>query len=623
MASPRVDHNPNNAEFESHLAELNAALETLVQIFPNVLPEVFREMLVRFDGESRVEVVVSQLLKYENLWVKGRWTPRIESTPILDTIDVTKLSKKDSFRRNSYKWAVKAALLQEFRSLSKSAIKAVLAEQNNSYTSARPILQGIASKSWRHSINKFFSRWSRRSDDESEKHPFIRWTTSTSGIRLPTLRKSGDAELDYELDQSILTPLYGRCKAQQEAKDWDVAIQINHEEAKQANAFFECECCFSDATFEQIATCSSSAHFVCFSCIFRAISEALYGQSWDRSVHHDRGLLRCVAPTGHDGCEGCIPQDATQRAIIQSNGGSQIWFRFQSRLAEEALAKARVPLLRCSLCSYAEVTDLYLPPGILRHHLNTDRPFHTLGFLLLAVGLFPFLSILVLLRNFVSEFGTTPTPAAILGKSLFRLGQSSQFPTRFQCRSPTCSALTCTACFKPWRDPHTCCDSAAVELRTTIEAARTAALKRTCPKCGLSFIKDSGCNKLTCVCGYTMCYICRQGLGPSEGGEGYAHFCQHFRYGGGGCGECEKCDLYKDEDEDEMVKMAGAKAERQWRKRQASKMRPQGDTETKENNDRAEDQENEERWNIQELVDWVVRNVLTTSVRSKGSQLGG
>ncbi|KAI4202999.1 MAG: hypothetical protein LQ350_002216 [Teloschistes chrysophthalmus] len=626
MTTPVANKYPEDASSERQLIELNAALETLIQIFPNVLPEVFREILLRFDGDSRVEVAVNQLVKYEHLWVKGRWRPQIGSITAKDTVDVTKLSKKDSFRCNSYKVAVKAALLQEFKSLSKSAIKAVLAEQNHSYTSARPILQGIASRNWRHSINKFFSRWSRRTDDEAEKHPFIRWTTSANGARIPTLRKSGDDELDHELDQFILTPLSARCKAQQEAKDWDIALRTNQDEARNANAFFECECCFSETTFEQITTCSSSStHILCFRCVLRAASEALYGQNWKRGIHHDQGLLRCIAPTGNDsfeGCEGCVPQDATQRAIVQSSGGSHIWLRFQSRLAEEALAKARVPLLRCPSCSYAEVTDLYLLPGTLRHRLKTDHPLHTLSFLALALCTFPFLSVYLLLSSFVFEFGTTPTTATVIKQSLTHLTQTSQYPTRFQCRAPACSTLTCTTCFKPWRDPHTCCDSAAVELRTTVEAARTEALKRTCPKCGLSFIKDSGCNKLTCVCGYTMCYVCRQGLGLEEGGEGYSHFCQHFRYaGGGGCGECERCDLYKDENEDEVVKAAGLEAERRWRKKQASKRRPQEGGDAEKNEEGNEDDSVEMmgddggNWSVQGLVDWLIRNILTTSVR--------
>ncbi|KAL8734105.1 MAG: hypothetical protein Q9181_003314 [Wetmoreana brouardii] len=608
-----LDH--QDADYENHLAELNAELEILVKVFPNVLPEVFREMLLRFDGESRLELVVNQLLKYEALWVKGRWRPQSEDADASDAKSLPDLPETDLFRRNSYKWAVKAALIQEFKSLSKSTVKAVLAEQNHSYHLARPVLQDIASKSWRHSISKFFTKWSKRGNDGAEKQSLIRWTKSADGTRVPILKATGDPELDHELHQTVLAPIYAQVKVQQEANDWDLAIQINQEEAENGDALFECACCYSATTFERIATCSASTHIICFSCIFRSVSEALFGQSWARGVDHDRGLLRCVAPAAHDGCEGCIPQNATQRAVCQSKGGSQLWLRLQSRLAEEALAKAQLPLVRCPLCSYAEVTDLYLPPGSLRYRLNMKQPLRTLGCLFLGLGLTPFLCASLLLNRLIFEFGTTPSPLSIVQTSISRLVNTSQSPTRFQCRSPTCSALTCMTCSKPWRDPHTCFESAAIELRTTIEAARTAALKRTCPKCNLAFIKDSGCNKLTCMCGYTMCYVCRQALGPSEGGEGYAHFCQHFRLYGGRCEECEKCDLYRDEDKDEVVRTAGMEAEREWREKQELKTGTQGTGSEKQDGGVADTKRKREEWSVQGLVDWLVRNVLTCYVQ--------
>jgi hypothetical protein len=88
------------------------------------------------------------------------------------------------------------------------------------------------------------------------------------------------------------------------------------------------------------------------------------------------------------------------------------------------------------------------------------------------------------------------------------------------------------------------------------------AIKRTCPRCNTSFVKSSGCNKLTCVCGYQMCYVCRKDIGS---GEGYRHFCEHFRPNGGkGCTECEKCDLYRCENDEVVVTKAKEDAERLW-----------------------------------------------------------
>src|SRR5947209_17814264 len=82
-----------------------------------------------------------------------------------------------------------------------------------------------------------------------------------------------------------------------------------------------------------------------------------------------------------------------------------------------------------------------------------------------------------------------------------------------------------------------------------------------CPICNVSVIKSDGCNKLTCGCGYVMCYICRADIRSS----GYRHFCQHFRQvPGTPCIECEKCDLYVVEDETAMIQAAAEKAEEEY-----------------------------------------------------------
>ena len=65
-----------------------------------------------------------------------------------------------------------------------------------------------------------------------------------------------------------------------------------------------------------------------------------------------------------------------------------------------------------------------------------------------------------------------------------------------------------------------------------------------------------------------MCYICRQEITAKEG---YGHFCQHFRPNGGRCIECERCDLYGDEDEEAAIRKAAAVAEQAWREKEGGK----------------------------------------------------
>lgn len=556
---------------EHGVAEANRALRILVTIFPQILPEVFREMLTNFDGESCLYIVVEQLLKHKDKWVRGRWkVPTHENVLILDSHGdkLAMVPNSECFRLDSYKRAVRLVLYQEFRTLSRSTVDAVMAEHNYSYTRSRPTLQGIAAKSWRRNISKIFATWRRSRGNVRESHPMVRWVSSGEGgnAKLPELKMTDHVELDQELNQTVLTPLVEGLKAEQVSKDQALAIEMNEIEAESAQALHECECCFSDATFEQMATCTTSGHIICFRCLCQAVSEAIFGQSWSRNIDHRTGQIKCLAPLSVGSCEGCIPRDATYRAVYQSKGGLMQIRRLESRLADGALVKSQIPLIRCPFCPYAEVNDLYVSPEKCQYRLNRSAPVKLSFLLLLALGLLPIVVIYAVVHVF-SPYAL-PSPSVLIFNSLSRLSRLRYLPRRFQCQSPLCALPSCISCFKIWHDPHICYESAALSLRTTIEAARTAVVKRTCPRCGLGFVKESGCNKLGCVCGYIMCYICRQGLGNGVGEEGYRHFCQHFRPTGGRCGDCDRCDLYKAEDEDGLVKRAGENAEREWRKRE-------------------------------------------------------
>ena len=51
-----------------------------------------------------------------------------------------------------------------------------------------------------------------------------------------------------------------------------------------------------------------------------------------------------------------------------------------------------------------------------------------------------------------------------------------------------------------------------------IEEAMSEAMVRKCNKCGLRFVKLDGCNKITCRCGNTQCFVCSKDV------VGYNHF---------------------------------------------------------------------------------------------------
>lgn len=109
----------------------------------------------------------------------------------------------------------------------------------------------------------------------------------------------------------------------------------------------------------------------------------------------------------------------------------------------------------------------------------------------------------------------------------------------FQCANVECEKVSCRRCKAASHIPISCEQYAKdkkANSRHTIEEAMTAALIRSCNKCKKQFIKEYGCNKMTCPsCGNLQCYICSETL------KGYEHFSQHP---GGEARPGGKCPLY-------------------------------------------------------------------------------
>ena len=600
---------------EAELEELNDALCTLTRLFPDVKADVLRELLLRFPGESRLQISVEQLLKYRAEWVKGRWNvPPVE---VADTLPAEEL-----FRSGNYQNATKATLYLEFRSLSRSTVDAVLAENNFSYSRARPVLRELAKRTWRATIGNFNIFRKKKEKDDFPNQLFEKSASDSIGLQL---KETGCRELDEELQSLILRPVTLQQMKEQEENDHNLAFAINQVEAEKAEALYECDCCCGETTFELISTCTDGFHVLCFDCIRRTMHEALFGQGWGKSVDAGRGTLRCLAPLVDETCDGCIPRSKVNQALLADKSGRETWAKFEDRLAAECLLKSRMKLIRCPFCSYAEADPIYQigSSSHIRWHLKPVNSLITIVNLIILIDFFPLLLFLVLLFSLFSP----RQPLHFFKTSLETLSRRKRSP-RFTCRNPSCLRKSCLKCSKAWHDPHACHEPLLLSLRTTVETARTAAIKRTCPRCGLSFVKASGCNKLTCVCGYAMCYLCRKALGPPANGgarrglvdgeeeeeEGYRHFCEHFRINPGRpCTECRKCDLYRAEDEDIVVRRAGEEAERLWRIKEGmvgveGLGTMPGDLEREKSS--IWELFVDGRWTWQEVVDWGVTRVV-------------
>lgn len=535
------------------LRNLNTSLEALAAVFPDVQPDVFRELLTSFDGESRLALVADALLKNRMAWVKGRWrTPG-------DGHTAGAVPRADAFRSPEYIRAVRALAWHEFRGLPRSAMDAALAESNHSYLDARPTLVALASKSWRFGISSFLLRRKPVGAAEARRHPLVVWRPG--GV--PAIRTTGSAELDAELFDALVRPLQRREREDREARDQQLAARLNSDEAEQAGATHECACCFVVGAFEDFTSCSRRGHMLCCSCVRRAVHEALFGQGWLSSIDAETGTLRCLAADG-DGCGGHVPPDDMRRALTADGDRAGLLRRLDERLAEHGLAASGLPLVRCPFCSYAEVDDVYVASRI---RIRADTPWRLLLAAACAAAL-----VLTVPAALVWAFGaalagcraTTPWRrlAAEWEAAILRHCRRRR-DLRFACREPRCGRASCLACQKAWNDVHVCHESSLVALRTQVEQAMSMAVKRVCPRCSMSFVKSAGCNKLACPCGYKMCYVCRADLGD----EGYRHFCDHFRPDGDArpCRECDRCSLWEAEDVDAVLRRARDDAERRWR----------------------------------------------------------
>eukprot|EP00543_Licmophora_paradoxa_P001793 CAMPEP_0202452932 /NCGR_PEP_ID=MMETSP1360-20130828/11035_1 /ASSEMBLY_ACC=CAM_ASM_000848 /TAXON_ID=515479 /ORGANISM="Licmophora paradoxa, Strain CCMP2313" /LENGTH=496 /DNA_ID=CAMNT_0049071901 /DNA_START=40 /DNA_END=1530 /DNA_ORIENTATION=- len=131
----------------------------------------------------------------------------------------------------------------------------------------------------------------------------------------------------------------------------------------------------------------------------------------------------------------------------------------------------------------------------------------------------------------------------------------------FRCPIISCNHESCRKCGEESHIPLRCEEvekKHETKGRVRVEEAISAAKIRTCPRkgCGKKFIKETGCNKMTCSCGAYVCYICRKEIPKNIG---YTHFCQTPLCKHTNCGKCVLTTNDRQDDERAM-KEAGIQA---------------------------------------------------------------
>lgn len=494
------------------LDELNAAVGLLHEFFPWADIAALRRKLERYAPlDATADLVANTLL--------DQGPPKA-----LSAGTVTVLDARHMFRSAEYKRAVSRLLTDEFKGLSKATIEAVLAENGHSFTHSRETLKAIAKRSWRFAL----SAWWNRRKPISDLPPG------------PYRGATGSVELNREL-QLLDAP----AREKQATSDYELARKINEEEHASLGLLTECGCCFADVVWEDVAACANG-HVFCSDCLVRTAQTST------------SCTIRCISASTPESCAAPVP-----RAVLEAALPGPVRRALDDRAARFSVAQSNLRLLSCPFCPYAvcEETPEY------RVKFQARLSFYLVLFTLLRLLSVRSACAFVILvcvhscmllteranRHFFGLLGADAGARAIAAK---RRG------TRFVCRNPECGLASCTLCDKAWPSTasHNCVEDEKEKLRLFVELAMAEAVKRTCPKCRCAFVKDGGCNKMTCPCGYRMCYLCRANLAE----EGYKHFCQHFRPlgDGGPCRLCQRCHLYGELDDDMMARAAGKQAEK-------------------------------------------------------------
>ncbi|XP_060832770.1 uncharacterized protein LOC132916633 [Bombus pascuorum] len=88
----------------------------------------------------------------------------------------------------------------------------------------------------------------------------------------------------------------------------------------------------------------------------------------------------------------------------------------------------------------------------------------------------------------------------------------------FKCLNPECMKESCRLCKEINHIPLKCYEEKTEKARLFLEEKMTEALVHKCHRCSRPYFKENGCNKITCVCGCMMCYLCDEEI------TGYEHF---------------------------------------------------------------------------------------------------
>lgn len=334
-----------------------------------------------------------------------------------------------------------------------------MAENNSDYIRTRTTLSEIALKSWRFSFTSFF-RGSRAST-QIEPH-----VTST-----------GNDELDTEI-----SALSKPARDKQISADRAIAQLLNEAEHAAASELVECECCFGEYAWDEIAACSA-AHFFCHGCLLKSVQEGLYGQG--RNLVGEMCSVRCLSSSATPPCDAFVPLDLLEAALPHD-----VFQHLEDKTATDSLDRCGLDLVKCPFCAYAEA----VPASSYRFKRSAAAiaciaTALVATFIPLALGAVLFALAYILLMVAVQPLFPTRTAASMGGwlttanlrARVERAARKLERRRRgmlFRCAG-RCGRESCVECTKEWTPFHRCYEKEEDGVRIFVERAMADAVKRT------------------------------------------------------------------------------------------------------------------------------------------------
>ena len=515
----------------------NAVLAELSDIFPDVQWDHLKRIIIKFwscaDGqrdigsasknglESCVGVLSKSVLQQ---CIETLLSSSPSMSPLLSETHHTDGQRRVGFRSSQYKRAALNELSRQFPDLWMPLIKHVFARSDCDYCTTKQRLIAIRT---RHSvIASVFGFVSTRLD----------WVKRSLGSSNETVEQEcEDEDLLKELEDERKREIEER-----ELLDRNVASELQLEVALETGAYLTCQCCFGECIPEEVVTCYDG-HCLCRICLRSYVSELLFGE---RGAFSADGIPCFAALTEHD-CHAHIADWKLEHALPK-----ELYSKFHVQSVRENMKRARLDYIQCAHCNCAEFVSATR---------SMDCALIAALLLLLACCVTLYNGNILYTSLFAIAFALTM--ALLQMKSPLRKQQHSDAS---RCRA--CAKWTCLKCKDKLMPFHKCAvDQHEADLKRYVEHAMSMAIIRQCPQCKTSLAKDDGCNKLTCKCGYSICYVCRADLRR----EGYSHFCQHFRDVPGECNKCRKCDLWKAPDETRLIQDAAKRAKSEFQTKSA------------------------------------------------------